>query len=65
MLFYQAAEKTMSVYLVCLVCLVERNKPNEQDRLEAFFSILLYARLPIPQREVKLNQAIRPHPMLP
>ena len=76
MSIYQATEKTISVYLVCLVCLVERNKPNEpdrpdrpnrpneQDRLADFFSILLDTRLPIPQREIELNQSIRPHPML-
>ena len=67
------------VCLVCLVCLVERNKPNEpdrpdrpnrpnrpneQDRLADFFSILLDTRLPITQREIELNQSIRPHPML-
>ena len=40
------------------------NRPNEQDRLADFFSILLDTRLPIPQREIELNQSIRPHPML-
>ena len=32
--------------------------------LANFFSILLYTRLPITQRQVELNQAIWPHPML-
>src|SRR5436190_13173651 len=32
--------------------------------LADFFSILLHTRLPITQRQVELNQAIRPHSML-